>query len=358
MSTPLFDLSFYRDRRVLITGHTGFKGGWLCKILVNAGADILGYSRGSEKNPSLFELSGVKSQIRHIRGDIRDYIYLNQIFREFQPEIVFHLAAQPIVRESYIDPRYTYETNLMGTVNLLDCIRNAPSVKSAVIVTTDKVYKNHEWPWGYRENETLNGFDPYSNSKSCAELAVDSYRNSFFNASGVPVSTVRAGNVLGGGDFAKDRVIPDCIKAIQKQEAILIRNPYSIRPYQHVLDPLFAYLMIARKQFDNPGLAGAYNIGPDERDCLTTGELVDLFCKKWGEGASWESRAEKNAPHESKFLKLDCSLIKQVFDWKPRWHIEYCVELVCKFYKLWLTGEDISQEMDREIREFLKGDLY
>ena len=228
------DLSYYAGKKVLVTGHTGFKGSWLTRILVGAGAQVLGCSRCSVRNPSLFALSGLEGRIVHVRVDVRDFAHLRDVFDAFQPEIVFHLAAQPIVRESYLDPLGTYETNVMGTVNVLECIRNCPSVKSAVIITTDKVYKNKEWLWGYRENEPLDGYDPYSNSKSCAELAVHSYVNSFFQARDLPVSTVRAVNVIGGGDFAKDRIIPDCIRAVQKGETIIVRNPNSTRPYQHV----------------------------------------------------------------------------------------------------------------------------
>lgn len=343
------DLSFYKGKKVLITGHTGFKGSWMTRILVRAGAEVLGYSRCSEKNPNLFELSEVKDRIVHVSGDVRDYEHLHAVFYSFQPEIVFHLAAQPIVRDSYDDPLYTYETNVMGTVNVLESIRNCPSVKSAVIVTTDKVYLNREWPWGYREDEPLDGYDPYSNSKSCAELATHSYVNSFFRERGVPVSTVRAGNVIGGGDFAKDRIIPDCIRAVQGGEKIVVRNPDSTRPYQHVLEPLFAYLMIAQRQQEDYSLAGSYNVGPEDRDCVTNVELVELFCRKWGKGAEWVSRKEAQAPHEANVLKLDCSLIKSRYGWKPRWHMEECMELICNFHKNQLSGGSVPEEMDREI---------
>ena len=343
------DLSFYEGKKILLTGHTGFKGSWMTRILIGAGAQVLGYSRCSEKNPCLFSLSNVKGQITHVRGDVRDYAHMKKMFDSFEPEIVFHLAAQPIVRESYLDPLGTYETNVMGTVNVLECIRNCPSVKSVVIITTDKVYKNNEWAWGYRENEPLDGFDPYSNSKSCAELAVHSYVNSFFRDWGLPVSTVRAGNVVGGGDFARDRIIPDCIRAVQKGAAIVVRNPHSTRPYQHVLEPLFAYLLIACRQWEDPVLAGSYNVGPDDCDCVTTGDLTDLFCRTWGDGAVWICQGEENAPHEANFLKLDCSLIKSTFGWTPRWHMEDCMNLICDFTKVWLSGGSVPEEMDREI---------
>ncbi len=343
-------MEFWNKRKVLITGHTGFKGTWLTKILVNAGADVCGYSRCSEKSPSLFELSGVEKSIKHMKGDVRDYAHLQEVFKFFRPEAVFHLAAQPIVRESYAEPLYTYETNVTGTANVLEAIRNTETVKSAVIITTDKVYRNNEWAWGYRENEPLDGFDPYSNSKSCAELVTASYKRSFPDLP--PISTTRAGNVIGGGDFQKDRIIPDCVRAMEKDEPIIVRNPYSIRPYQHVLEPLFAYLLIAEKQHNNPSLSGSYNIGPDERDCITTGELVDLFCKYWGDGAEWINKSEQNAPHEANFLKLDCSLMKNTFGWKPKWHIDDCMELVTNFSKCYLAGEDVESEMDGEIQRY------
>lgn len=346
------DISFYRGKKVLITGHTGFKGTWLTRILVNAGAIVLGYSRCSVKHPSLFELADVKGKITHVAGDVRDLDHLKQIFEEFQPEIVFHLAAQPIVRDSYINPVYTYETNVMGTVNVLECVRMNSCVKSVLNITTDKVYRNNEWYWGYREDEPLNGFDPYSNSKSCSELVTDSYKNSFFNDRHIAISTARAGNVIGGGDFANDRIIPDCIRAMERGNKIGIRNPYSIRPYQHVLEPLAVYLIIAAMQYQNINFSGSYNVGPDECDCVTTGELVKLFCKHWGEGAEWEIQSEENAPHEANFLKLDCSKVKATFGWKPRWHIEECMEMVCQFSKVWINGGNIPKEMDKEIEAF------
>ncbi len=343
-------LELYKDKRILITGHTGFKGTWLTKILVMAGANVLGYSRCSEKNPSLFTLSEVEKDITHVKGDIRDYDCLLEAFRTFQPEFVFHLAAQPIVRESYVNPRETYETNLMGTVNVLEAIRQTSSVKSAVIVTTDKVYRNDESGIEFREDDVLDGFDPYSNSKSCAELATASYKRSFPDLP--PISTARAGNVIGGGDFSKDRIIPDCVRAVSKGEPIIVRNPHSIRPYQHVLEPLFAYLLIAEKQAENPALAGSYNIGPEECDCITTGELVDLFCKAWGDGAHWIDRSDPNAPHEAGFLKLDSSLMKTTFDWKPRWNLKKSLEMTVKFAKNYDTDRYFSEEIDFQILEF------
>ncbi|MBR3017218.1 MAG: CDP-glucose 4,6-dehydratase [Clostridia bacterium] len=348
------NMQFYQGKKVLVTGHSGFKGTWLCKMLLKASANVTGYSLNPPTDPSLFELTGIKDAMQSIIGDVRDFERMSRVFQETEPEIVFHLAAQPIVRDSYKEPRYTYETNVMGTVNLLECVRKTRSVKSVLNVTTDKVYKNNEWCWGYREDEPLDGFDPYSNSKSCSELVTHSYINSFFDKPESPaVSTARAGNVIGGGDFANDRIIPDCIRAVQAGKVIGVRNPYSTRPYQHVLEPLAAYLTIAQKQYEAKAFAGFYNVGPDECDCVTTSELVDLFCSCWGDGAAWENQAEPGAPHEASFLKLDCSRIKSVLGWKPRWHIRECMEMVCRFNKVLLSGGDINAEMDWEIDEFL-----
>ena len=349
------DMSFYTGKKVLVTGHTGFKGSWLSKMLVMAGAEVTGYSLEAPTNPNLFALAGLDGKMNSIIGDIRDYEHLKAAFEQAQSEIVLHLAAQPIVRDSYKDPRYTYEANVMGTVNLMECVRHCHSVKSVLNVTTDKVYHNNEWCWGYREDEPLDGFDPYSNSKSCSELVTHSYINSFFDKPESPaVSTARAGNVIGGGDFANDRIIPDCVRAMAAGKTIGVRNPYSTRPYQHVLEPLAVYLTITQKQYEDKKYAGFYNVGPDDCDCVTTGELVDLFCKYWGGNAAWENQAEENAPHEANFLKLDCSKIKATFGWKPRWHIDECMDMTTRFSKVWLNGGDVPTEMEKEIREFLE----
>lgn len=342
---------FWQGKRVFVTGHTGFKGSWLCKILVNAGASVTGYSLEPPTKPSLFEISGIENSIVSVIGDIRDKEKLEEAFRQAQPEIVLHLAAQPIVRDSYQNPHYTYETNVMGTVNILECVRLNACVRSFLNVTTDKVYHNNEWEWGYRENEPLDGFDPYSNSKSCSELVTHCYKNSFFTDGRVAVSTARAGNVVGGGDFANDRIIPDCIRAAQKKEPIIVRNPYSTRPYQHVLEPLFAYLMIAKAQYEDGKYFGYYNVGPDECDCVKTGELVDLFCRKWGEGLAWEDRSD-GGPHEANLLKLDCSKLKATFGWKPRWSINDVIEKTIEWTKIYLANGDVSLCMDNQIQEF------
>lgn len=353
------DLSFYQGKRVFVTGHTGFKGSWLCRVLINAGAQVTGYSLVPPTTPNLFSLADLDAQMTSVIGDIRDFGQLKQAFEIADPEIVLHLAAQPIVRDSYRDPRYTYETNVMGTVNLLECVRQAAiegrAPRSVVNITTDKVYQNKEWCWGYREDEPLDGFDPYSNSKSCSELVTHSYINSFFKESNIAVSTARAGNVIGGGDFANDRIIPDCVRAMQAGQTIQVRNPYSTRPYQHVLEPLAAYLMIAQKQYEDPACAGFYNVGPDNCDCVTTGALVDLFCKHWGPPACWETHMDPDAPHEANFLKLDTSKLKTTFGWQPCWHIEECMAMTCRFSKLWMNEGDIPKEMDAEIETFFGG---
>lgn len=348
------DMSFYKGKTVLITGHTGFKGSWMCKLLSMAGAKVIGYSLNPPTTPSLFELSGVEKEIVSVIGDIRDLAKLNETMQKYRPEIVIHMAAQPIVRESYAKPVYTYETNVMGTVNICEAVRLCDSVKSFVNVTTDKVYKNNEWEWGYRENDALDGYDPYSNSKSCSELVTSSYIKSFFYNRDIAVSTCRAGNVVGGGDFAKDRIIPDCVRAMEAKQEITVRNPYSTRPYQHVLEPVVTYLVLAMKQYEDKSLAGNYNIGPDDCDCAATGELVDLFCSHWGDGASWKNVADKNATHEANFLKLDCSRIKRVLGWSPRWHISDAIEKVTEWSKVYLSGGDISAVMEKQINEYLE----
>ena len=348
----MFDLNFYKGKKVLVTGHTGFKGSWMCKVLTNMGAEVAGYSLNPPTNPSLFEIAEIEKDIKSYIGDIRDLKKLKSVFDEFQPEIVLHLAAQPIVRDSYKDPVYTYETNVMGTVNILECVRNSSSVKSFLNVTTDKVYENKEWCWGYRENEPLDGYDPYSNSKSCSELVTHSYKNSFFSDSDVAISTARAGNVIGGGDFANDRIVPDCIRAAERKEDIIVRNPHSTRPYQHVLEPVYAYLMIAAKQYEDSKYAGYYNVGPDDVDCFTTGNLVDLFISKWGEGMKWIDKFD-GGPHEANFLKLDCSKLKSTFGWKPHWNLDTAIEMTVEWTKCWLSGGNIRECMDKEIEKFL-----
>lgn len=345
-------MDFYQNRRVLITGHTGFKGTWLTKILLNRGANVTGFSRGTRKEQSLFEMAGVKDKIVHIEGDICDLTLLKQVFERFQPEIVFHLAAQPIVGESYKNPVNTFKTNILGTVNVMECVRLNTCVKSVLNVTTDKVYHNKEWMWGYRENEPLDGFEPYSNSKSCSELVTHSYKNSFFTDGRVAISTARAGNVIGGGDFSKNRIIPHCVNAVKNKQKIEVRNPNSIRPYQHVIEVLMIYLKIVEMQYEDKKYEDCYNVGPDE--CTTTGNLVNIFCKQWGEGASWVTANANSIGHEAECLKLDCSKVKAVFGWKQCWNIEDCIKRVCAFSKNLIAGGDVSAEMDKEIAEFME----
>ena len=349
------DLSFYKGKHVLLTGHTGFKGMWLTLLLLRAGAEVTGFSLDAptEGGQETLRRLGIRKEMRDVRGDVRDLAALSRAFHEACPEVVFHLAAQPIVRESYRQPVDTFAANVMGTVNLLECVRTSETVRSALIVTTDKVYENKEWAWGYRENEPLMGYDPYSASKSCAEIAVYSYRQSFLAAQDVRVSTARAGNVIGGGDFAPDRIIPDCIRAAVRGQTIDIRNPHSTRPYQHVLEPLSVYLTIAARQTADAGLVGAWNVGPDDADCVTTGELADIFCRAWGDGAYWQTHAD-GGPHEAHFLKLDCSKIKSELGWKPRWHIKEAVEKTVEWAKAWEQGADMRALSEKQIEEFLK----
>lgn len=352
----MLDISFFKDKKILITGHTGFKGSWMCMMLVMAGAEVTGYALLPPTQPALYDICHLSGQINDIEGDVRDLKHMKKVFENTKPEIVIHMAAQPLVRESYKNPVYTYETNVMGTVNVLECIRVTSSVKSFINVTTDKVYLNKEWEWGYRENEELNGYDPYSNSKSCSELVTNSYFNAFFKDMNVAISTVRAGNVIGGGDFATDRIIPDCVRAAERKENIIIRNPFSTRPYEHVLEPIAVYLMIAQAQYENIQYAGSYNVGPDDTDCWTTSNLVTLFCEKWnkatGSSLKWINRYD-GGPHEANFLKLDCSKLKTTFGWKPRWNIETTMEKIIDWSVTYLSGEDAVGCMKNQIEEFL-----
>ncbi len=325
----------------------------MCSVLLAFGATVIGYSTCSKEEERLFDISGIKERIIHVKGDVRDFDHLKSVIEAYKPEIVFHMAAQPIVRESYRDPLGTYSTNVMGTVNLLEAIRQTDCVKSVVNVTTDKVYDNREWVWGYRETDPLDGFDPYSNSKSCSDIITHAYIRSFFSEKDAPaVSTVRAGNVIGGGDFAKDRIIPDCVRAASKGETIQVRNPYSIRPYQHVLEPVFAYLMIAARQYSEKSLASSYNIGPDDRECCRTEKLVEYFIHAWGGNASWTSTSSEG-PHEAGFLKLDCSKIKTAFNWSPKWTTKEAIEKTVEWSKVWLSGGNAKKCMNEQIMEYV-----
>ncbi len=346
---------FYKDKKVLITGHTGFKGSWLSQILINWNVEVAGYSLNPPTEPNLFNLLNLNSKMFSTIGDVRDLNRLMEIFDEFKPDIVIHMAAQPLVRESYENPVYTYDTNVMGTVNICECVRQSSSVKSFLNVTTDKVYENMEKQEGYSEDEKLDGFDPYSNSKSCSELVTHSYINSFFKELEIPTSTARAGNVIGGGDFAKDRIIPDCFRACENHEDIIIRNPYSIRPYQHVLEPLNMYLRIVKEQYNNKQYAGYYNIGPNDEDCVETSKLVGLFCKYFNEKSpdkiKWINKSD-GGPHEANFLKLDNSKIKQTFGWQPTWNIEKAIEKTVEWINIYLNNGDIVKCVNNQINEF------
>lgn len=343
-------LAFFQGRRVFLTGHTGFKGAWLSELLLYAGADVTGYAL-SPPSGGIFQALCLENRMTSVIGDVRDLDHLRQAFQDCRPEIVFHLAAQPLVRESYRDPVGTYSTNVLGTVNLLECVRICEGVRSVLNVTTDKVYRNEERLQGYRENEILDGYDPYSNSKSCSELVTWTYARSFLTEQGVVVSTARAGNVIGGGDTAADRILPDCIRAARRGEAIYVRSPYSVRPYQHVLEPLGAYLSIAKTQYAVPALAGAYNVGPSVEDCLTTGALADLFCRCWGDGASWTASPD-GGPHEAARLTLDCGKIAEALGWIPRWSAETAVKKTVEWTKAILSGQRAETVTRSQIKDY------
>ena len=345
------DLRFYNKKKVLITGHTGFKGTWLSLILSYAGANVIGFSSCKKKEERLSDICDIASFVTHIKGDVRDLEHLSAVFSTYQPEIVIHMAAQPLVRESYRNPVETFDTNIMGTVNILECVRMNSCVRSFLNVTTDKVYENKEWEWGYRETDPLDGYDPYSNSKSCSELVTHSYKKSFFMDDHTAISTARAGNVIGGGDFSEGRIIPDCVRSALKQEDIVVRNPFSTRPYQHVLEPLFAYLMIAAKQYQNAKYAGYYNVGPDDKDCFQTGKLVDSFIIHWGEKIKRVDIPDRG-PHEANFLKLDCSKLKKTFGWGPKWDIDTAISKVVEWTKWWQAGKDVKECMYSQISEY------
>ena len=354
--------SFYQGRRVLVTGSTGFKGSWLCRMLQLLGAEVYGYALEPSTAPSLWDIALLGEKAPHVMADIRDFDTLSKVFDEFRPQAVLHLAAQPLVIDGYERPRYTYETNVMGTVNVLECVRACDATTSFLNVTTDKVYENLERPgYGYREDDKLDGFDPYSNSKSCSEIVTHCYQKSFFaegstgGAAGrCAISTARAGNVIGGGDFSANRIVPDCVHAVQSGEPIVIRNPNSVRPYQHVLEPLVAYLRIVAGQEADRSLAGWYNIGPDDEDCVTTGELVRLFATSWGEGFSFVE-GHVDGPHEANFLKLDNTKAKQRLGWRPVWGVAEAVSRTVDWTRAWLDGGDSAAIscMDGQINDYL-----
>ena len=343
----MIDTLFWKGKKVFLTGHTGFKGSWLTLWLHSLGAEVTGYALEPPTSPSLFELCKLDTTIRSVISDVRDRKTLAESMRAAQPDIVIHMAAQPLVRDSYKIPVETYEINVMGTVNLFEAVRSCASVKAVINVTTDKCYENKEWVWGYRENEPLGGYDPYSNSKACSELVTSAYRNSYFNpkeyaAHGVAVASARAGNVIGGGDWALDRIIPDCVRAILGQNKIMIRNPHAIRPWQHVLEPLNGYLVLARKLYEHgPQYAGAWNFGPDERDAQPVEWLVRRMCEKWGRDASYTVDRGKH-PHEANYLKLDCSKAKAELGWTPCWGLDKAIDSIVEWTKAYQQGRDVS----------------
>lgn len=345
--------SFYKGKKVLVTGHTGFKGSWLCSILLECGAEVCGIGLQPNTDPALFNLLDLENRIQSHILDIRDLQNVKRIFDEFKPEIVFHLAAQPLVIDSYKNPVYTFDVNVIGTVNILECIRLNPCVKSFVNVTTDKVYENQEQEnYGYVETDRLNGYDPYSNSKSCSELVTASYCKSFFSDRNLAVSTCRAGNVIGGGDFSENRIVPDCIKYTVKTIPIIVRNPNSVRPYQHVLEADMFYLMLAMKQYNNKSYAGNYNIGPDDSDCVTTSQLCELFCHFW-EGAKWQAK-DYQGPHEANFLKLNCEKAKSILKWYPRWHVAEAVKKTIEWSKVFVNNGDLKEITSHQILEYME----
>ena len=351
---------FFKNKNILLTGHTGFKGSWLTSILVKYGANVTGYSLNPPSNPNLYELLDLDNDINSVIGDIRDLNMLKTIFYDTNPSIVIHMAAQPIVIESYKNPLYTYQTNVMGTVNIFECIRES-NVKSFLNVTTDKVYENTGKNEGYSEYEKLDGYDPYSNSKSCSEIITHSYNNSFFKEKNINTSTARAGNVIGGGDFAKDRIVPDCVRACINNEDIIIRNPNSIRPYQHVLEPLYMYLTIIKKQYENSEYAGYYNVGPDDEDCITTKTLVDIFCSHYNKitnnNIKWINKSD-NGPHEATFLKLNNQKIKDVFGWRPTWNIKEAIEKTVEWTNAYINNEDMKEYTSNQIDEYQRRNHY
>ena len=347
------DLSFYNKKRVLITGHTGFKGSWLCQILLGHGANLCGIGLKPNTDPNMFELLKLDNKIENHYLDIRDFDSVKSVFDSFMPEIVLHLAAQPIVIESYKEPRYTYDVNVMGTVNICECIRLSDSVKSFVNITTDKVYENNDEDNHYfKEDEKLNGYDPYSNSKSCSDIITQSYAKSFLSEKGVAVSTCRAGNVIGGGDFSINRIIPDCVRATISNETIKVRNPNSFRPYQHVLEADVFYLLLAMRQFEDICLSGQYNIGPNDDDCISTLELVRLFAENWA-GSGFECVSVDN-PHEADYLKLDSSKAKNMLNWKPKWSVSQAVKKTTEWYKAYSFNQDLNQITNLQIGEYIR----
>ena len=346
------DPAFWVGKRVFLTGHTGFKGSWTALWLQRMGAAVTGFALDPPTTPALFDVAAVSSGMTSLIGDIRDRAALASALTEAQPEIVLHMAAQPLVRASYEDPVGTYETNVMGTVHLLDAIRRANTVRACCIVTTDKCYENREWPWGYRENEAMGGYDPYSNSKGCAELVTSAYRRSFFGSGAPGIASGRAGNVIGGGDWANDRLVPDILRAIADGEPVLIRNPLAIRPWQHVLEPVSGYLTLCQALWNDPDAAAdAWNFGPRDDDARPVQWIVERICALWGDGATWV-RDDGVQPHEARYLKLDISKARASLDWHPRWTLGEALENIVAWHRAWLSGADMHDYCHAEIARF------
>lgn len=347
------NLHFWRNKKVFITGHTGFKGSWMSLWLHNMGADVRGFALEPNTKPSLFDLASINKKVDSIIGDVTDLRHLTSSLVEFKPEIVIHMAAQPLVRASYLDPVETYKTNVMGTVNLLESIRKCPSVKAVVNVTTDKCYENKEWVWGYRENESMGGFDPYSSSKGCSELVTSAYRRSFFqNGSNVGLASARAGNVIGGGDWAEDRLIPDAIRAFESNIPVIIRNPAATRPWQHVLEPISGYLTLAEKLYYNKELfSDAWNFGPSDDDVVPVEQVLNFIVHKWYGNVSW-LLDENEQPHEAQLLKLDISKAIVNLKWKPVWSLERTLTSIIDWYKAYYSKEDMAQVTTQQIKEY------
>jgi len=348
---------FWRGRKVFLTGHTGFKGSWLSLWLADMGAEVTGYALLPPTEPNLFTLTGLDGEMTSRVGDVGEAALLREALTEAQPEVVFHLAAQPLVRESYREPAETFATNVMGTVNLLEAIRATGSVRAVVNVTTDKCYENREWVWSYRENEPLGGYDPYSASKACSELVTVAYRNSFFHPSNydshhVAVATARAGNVIGGGDWAADRLVPDCLRSLMANEPIKLRKPGAVRPWQHVLEPLGGYLLLAEKLTLSGAKYGeAWNFGPDEADARTVEWLARALCDGWGGSARIEVQ-ENSLLHEAGYLRLDTAKARQLLEWKPRWTVGGALAKTVSWTKAWQAGEDLRAVSLEQIRQY------
>jgi len=344
METLVINSAFWHKRTVFLTGHTGFKGSWMALWLKQLGANVVGYALPPPTSPSLFENANViKALQQNTLADIRDVDVLSKVMQDCKPEIVIHLAAQPLVRESYDNPLDTYSTNVMGTVNLFEAIRNVSTVKAVLNITTDKCYENKEWLWGYRENEAMGGFDPYSSSKACSELVSSAYRQSFFQQQGIALATARAGNVIGGGDWGKDRIVPDAIRAFIENKPLLIRNPMAVRPWQHVLEALSGYLMLCQQLVLNPeGYAEAWNFGPNENDAQPVSKLADIMVNNWGDKAAWVGDKGVH-PHETQSLRLDCSKAKMQLKWKPIWNLERALGETVNWYKAWYGRQDMHQ---------------